>query len=170
MKKTIMTLGIASAMMMPFMACQQAQRENPLLVESELPFGTPDFSKIQTEDYLPAFEEAIKQTRENIEKIVECTDSATFENTILPFEDSGRLLDRVSRVFFALDEADKTPEIAEIEKKVMPMITDLENEISFNKPLFERIRQVLHPFRAAQALRRLVLRLSITARVSRLLR
>ena len=142
MKKTIMTLGIASAMMMPFMACQQAQRENPLLVESELPFGTPDFSKIQTEDYLPAFEEAIKQTRENIEKIVECADSATFENTILPFEDSGRLLDRVSRVFFALDEADKTPEIAEIEKKVMPMITDLENEISFNKPLFERIRQV----------------------------
>ena len=79
---------------------------------------------------------------EREEKIVECEDSATFENTILPYEESGKLLDRVSRVFFALAEADKTPEIGEIEKKVMPMLTDLENEISFNKALFERIRQV----------------------------
>ena len=52
------------------------------------------------------------------------------------------MLDRVSRVFFALTEADKTPELGEIEKKVQPMLTELENEISFNKPLFERIRQV----------------------------
>jgi len=52
------------------------------------------------------------------------------------------LLDRVSRVFFALTEAEKTPEIGDIEKKVQPMLTELENEISFNKPLFERIRQV----------------------------
>ena len=142
MKKTIMTLGIASAMMMPFVSCQQTQHDNPLLTESNLPFGTPDFSKIKTTDYMPAFEEAIRQTRDNISQIVACTDSATFENTILPYEDSGRLLDRVSRVFFAIVEADKTPEIAEIEKKVMPMLTDLENEISFNTQLFERIRQV----------------------------
>jgi len=142
MKKAIMTLGIASAMMMPFVSCQQTQHDNPLLTESNLPFGTPDFSKIKTTDYMPAFEEAIRQTRDNISQIVACTDSATFENTILPYEDSGRLLDRVSRVFFAIVEADKTPEIAEIEKKVMPMLTDLENEISFNTQLFERIRQV----------------------------
>ena len=140
--KTLMALGIASAMVMSLTACQQSQRENPLLQESEIAFGAPDFSKIQPEDYLPAFETAIQQQRENIQKIVECEDSATFENTILPYEESGKLLDRVSRVFFALAEADKTPEIAEIEKQVLPMMTDLENEISFNKPLFERIRQV----------------------------
>ena len=69
-------------------------------------------------------------------------DSATFENTIVAYEESGRLLDRVSRVFFALTEADRTPELSEIEKKVMPMLTELENEISFNVPLFERIRKV----------------------------
>ena len=140
--KTLMALGIASATVMSLTACQQSQRENPLLQESEIAFGAPDFSKIQPEDYLPAFETAIQQQRENIQKIVECEDSATFENTILPYEESGKLLDRVSRVFFALAEADKTPEIAEIEKQVLPMMTDLENEISFNKPLFERIRQV----------------------------
>lgn len=137
-----MTLGITSAMMMPFSACQKAQRVNPLLQESELPFGAPDFTKIQTDDYLPAFEFAIQQTRDNIQAIIDNKDSATFENTILAFEESGRLLDRVSRVFFALTEADKTPEIGEIEKKVQPMLTDLQNEIAFNKPLFERIKKV----------------------------
>ena len=133
---------MASAMMMPFTACQQAQRENPLLVESQLPFGAPDFSKIEVTDYMPAFDAAIAEKRENVKAIVESQDSATFENTIVALEESGRLLDRVCRVFFALTEADKTDEIGEIEKKVMPLLTELDNEISFNHQLFERIKQV----------------------------
>ncbi len=138
----IMSFAISSAMTIAVSSCQQAQRENPLLQESTLPYGAPDFSRIKSADYLPAFESAIKQTRDNIAKIVDNPDSATFENTIIAYEESGRLLDRVSRVFFALTEADKTPELGEIEKKVMPMLTELENEISFNMPLFERIRRV----------------------------
>ena len=141
-KRTILTLSIASVMMMSFTACEQTQRENPLLAESELPFGAPDFSKIQVTDYMPAFLKAIEQNREAIKQIIENSDSATFENTILAYENSGRMLDRVSRVFFALTEADKTDEIGEIEKTVQPLLTDLENEISFNKPLFERIKKV----------------------------
>jgi len=141
-----MTLGISAAMlstsMVQLTSCTENQRENPLLQESTLPFGAPDFSKIQTADYLPAFEAAIQQTKAEIAAIVENKDSATFENTILAFEESGKTLDRVSRIFFAITEADKTDEIGEIEKKVQPMLTDLYNEISFNKPLFERIRQV----------------------------
>ena len=140
--RTLLAIGMTSITMLTLNSCQQNSRENPLLAESSLPFGAPDFSKIQTSDYLPAFEAAIKDKRENIQKIVDCPDSATFENTILPFEDSGKLLDRVCRTFFPLVDADKTPEIGEIEKKVQPMLTDLENEISFNKALFERIRQV----------------------------
>ena len=137
-----MTLTVASAMMMPFTACEQAQRENPLLVESQLPFGAPDFNKIEVTDYMPAFDAAIAEKRENIKAIVESQDSATFENTIVALEESGRSLDRVCRVFFALTEADKTEEIGEIEKKVMPLLTELDNEISFNSQLFERIKQV----------------------------
>ena len=140
--RTILAIGMTSITMLTFNSCQQNSRENPLLAESSLPFGAPDFSKIQTSDYLPAFEAGIKEKRENIQKIVDCPDSATFENTILPFEDSGKLLDRVTRTFFPLTDADKTPEIGEIEKKVQPMLTDLENEIAFNKSLFERIKQV----------------------------
>ena len=142
MIKSIVSTAIVATATMLFSACQQAQRENPLMQESTLPFGAPDFTKIQTSDYLPAFEAAIQEQRDNIKKIVENTDSASFENTILAYEESGKMLDRISRVFFALVEADKTPELGDIEKKVQPMLTDLDNEIMFNKQLFERIRQV----------------------------
>ena len=141
-KNAIMAFTITSVMLTPVCSCQQTQRDNPLLQKSTLPFGAPDFNKIQYSDYLPAFEAAIKETQDNIQKIVENTDSPTFENTILPYEESGRTLDRVSRVFFALASADKTPEISEMEKKVTAMMTELNNEIMFNKPLFNRIRQV----------------------------
>ena len=137
-----MTLTIASALSMPLSGCQQSQNDNPLLAESQLPFGAPDFSKIKTSDYMPAFKAAFQQTRDNIKAIVENPDEPTFMNTILALEESERTLDRVGRVFFALTNADKTDEIAAIEKEVTPMITELENEISFNKALFERVRQV----------------------------
>ena len=146
MNKQLMTLGfsivVLSISMIQLTSCTESQRENPLLQESTLPFGAPDFSKIKPTDYLPAFEAAIQQKRDEIAKIVENKDPATFENTILAFEESGKMLDRVGRVFFAIVEADKTEEIGDIEKKVQPMLTDLENEISFNKQLFERIRTV----------------------------
>ena len=63
---------MSSVMMLTFNSCQQNSHENPLLAESSLPFGAPDFSKIQTSDYLPAFEAGIKEKRENIQKIVDC--------------------------------------------------------------------------------------------------
>ena len=146
MKKQLMTLGLSaavlSASLVQFTACQGTERENPLLEESTLPFGAPDFRKIEITDYLPAFKAAIKQKREEIAAIVGNDEEPTFENTILAYEESGILLNRVSRTFFALVEADKTPELGEIEKEVTPMLTDLENEISFNKELFRRIGQV----------------------------
>ena len=145
MIKKIMTLGITAAVLASaaglVTACKD-NADNPLLQESTLPFGAPDFSKIKASDYLPAFKAAIQQKRDEIKKIVENKDSATFENTIVAFDESGKQLERVSRIFFALVEADKTPEMGETEKKVVPMLTDLENEISFNKPLFERIKTV----------------------------
>ena len=143
--KKLMTLGMMAVMLATgvtqLTACKN-QSSNPLLQESTLPYGAPDFSKIQEKDYLPALEEAIKQKRDDIAKIVENKDSATFDNTIVAYDQSGKLLDRVSRIFFALVEADKTPVIAETEKKIMPKLTELENEIAFNKPLFARIKQV----------------------------
>ena len=144
--KTFLTLGLAATLLqMPTSSVAQnagVNRQNPLLVKSSLPFGAPDFSKIQESDYLPAFEAGIKEQRANIQKIISNKKKPTFQNTILAYENSGMLLDRVSNVFFGLTSAHKTPGIAEAQKKVMPLLTDLDNEISFNQKLFERIKYV----------------------------
>ena len=142
----IIAIGLAAAFLhMPAPVSAQssgASRQNPLLHKSSLPFGAPDFSRIQEADYLPAIEAGIKEQRENISKIVNNKKKPTFQNTILAYENSGNLLDRVSSVFFGLTSAHKTPVIAETEKKVMQQLTDLDNEISFNQQLFERIKYV----------------------------
>ena len=144
--KTFLTIGLAATLLqMPTSSFAQnagGNRQNPLLVKSSLPFGAPDFSKIQESDYLPAFEAGIKEQRANIQKIISNKKKPTFQNTILAYENSGILLDRVSNVFFGLTSAHKTPGIAEAQKKVMPLLTDLDNEISFNQKLFERIKYV----------------------------
>ena len=146
LNKTFLTLGLAATLLqIPTSSFAQnagGNRQNPLLVKSSLPFGAPDFSKIQESDYLPAFEAGIKEQRANIQKIISNKKKPTFQNTILAYENSGMLLDRVSNVFFGLTSAHKTPGIAEAQKKVMPLLTDLDNEISFNQKLFERIKYV----------------------------
>ena len=146
LNKTFLTLGLAAALLqMPASSFAQnagGSRQNPLLQKSSLPFGAPDFSKIQESDYLPAIEAAIKDQRANIQKIVSNKKKPTFQNTILAYENSGMLLERISNVFFGLTSAHKTPGIAEAQKKVMPLLTNLENEISFNQKLFERIKYV----------------------------
>lgn len=143
--RTILTLGLASALLQmpaPMFAQGSGTSTNPLLQKSSLPFGAPDFSRIHESDYLPAIETAIKVQRANIQKIVDNKKKPTFANTILAYEESGVLLDRVSSVFFGLTSAHKTPVIADTEKKVMPLLTALDNEISFNQPLFARIKYV----------------------------
>ncbi|MBR4527956.1 MAG: M3 family metallopeptidase [Bacteroidaceae bacterium] len=128
-----------------------AANDNPLLEPSPLPFGAPDFTRIRTEHYLPALKAGIEQARMEVQKIVENEAVPTFQNTILAFESSGLLLDRVSNVFFCLTSADKTDEIAAIQKEITPLLTAYENEISFNEKLFERVKYVYdHEFTSLQ--------------------
>lgn len=146
LNKNLLTWGLTVALLQSpastFAHSAADGRQNPLLQQSSLPFGAPDFSRIKSSDYLPAIEAAIKIQRDNIRKIVSNKAKPTFANTVLAYEESGVQLDRVTSVFFGLTSADKTAEIAETQKKVMPMLTDLENEIAFNQPLFARIKQV----------------------------
>ena len=145
--KTLVTLGLASVVMQSAALDMDGMngttaRKNPLLEQSKLPFGAPDFRKIKTSDYLPAIETGIQKQREIISAIVSNPETPSFENTIIPYEESDALLDRVTSIFFCLTGADKTPEIAQTQKKVMPMLTELGNDISFNKLLFDRIKYV----------------------------
>ena len=141
-KTTILTLGMASMVMQSMEQPNEAARQNPLLMKSTLPFGAPDFSKIRTSDYIPAIEAAIHLQRSKVADIVNNKQRPTFQNTIVAYDESGALLGRVSNILFALASADKTPEIAEAEKKAMPLLTALENELMFNKELFARVKYV----------------------------
>jgi len=110
--------------------------------KSALPFGAPDFSKIKDAHYLPAIKAGIAEQRAEIKAIVENKQKPTFQNTILAYEKTGRLLDRVKGIFFAVTEANKTATIEETEKAVVPLLTEFENEISFNQKFFERVKYV----------------------------
>ena len=114
----------------------------PTLAADGLPKGAPDFSKIKETDYLPAIENAIKLKRQEVNKIVANKQKPTFKNTILALEKSGLELDKWLNVAEGLASAHKTPVIAETEKKLTPLLAELDNEISFNKALFKRVKYV----------------------------
>ena len=121
-------------------ACNMHQ--NPLLTESPLPYGAPQFDKIKTSDYMPAFEEAFRQGKQEIDAIVANPDAPTFQNTIEALEYSGSMVNKVGAIFYNLLEADATDELQEIAEKVSPMSTEYSMYISLNEPLFERIKTV----------------------------
>ena len=116
--------------------------QNPLLTESPLPYGAPQFDKIKTSDYMPAFEEAFRQGKQEIDAIVANPDAPTFQNTIEALEYSGSMVNKVGAIFYNLLEADATDELQEIAEKVSPMSTEYSMYISLNEPLFERIKTV----------------------------
>ena len=148
LKKTFLVAGLACVTLVATAASGQKIKKgksmytNPLMQKSALPFGAPDFSKIKSGHYLPAIQAGIEEQRAEIKQIVENRQKPTFQNTILAFEKSGQLLDRVKNIFFCITEANKTPEIEAAEKAAIPLLTDFENEINFNQKFFERVKYV----------------------------
>ncbi|MBR5963808.1 MAG: M3 family metallopeptidase [Bacteroidaceae bacterium] len=136
MKKIIIMAAVA----LTLFSCEK--RENPLLVESSAPFGAPEFSKIQSKDYLPAFKAAFKQQREEIDAIAENEEAPTYANTIDALEKSGRLLARVQGIFFNVNETDADDTMKETEKIITPMLTDQAAYMTMNEKLFMRIRTI----------------------------
>lgn len=115
---------------------------NSLMKQSTLPFNAPDFSKIKGNDYLPTIRTAIDEQRAEIKKITDNKQKPTFTNTILAYERSGKNLERISNIFYALVSADKTPEIEKAQGTIVPLMTDFENEIKFNQKFFQRVKYV----------------------------
>lgn len=134
--KKVLILGV---MAMSLLACNQT---NPLLEQPNTPFGVPAFDKVKIEHYLPAFEEAIRQNKAEIDAIVNNEDVPTFENTIVALDRSGLLLDRVTGVFFNVLEADGNDEMNAIAEQVSPMLSELSDGIILNDALFQRVKAV----------------------------
>lgn len=116
--------------------------ENPLLTESPLPYGAPQFDKIQNEHYMPAFELGIKEGKAEIDAIVANPEEPTFENTIEALEYAGSTFNKVATIFYALKESNTNDGMEEIAEKLSPMITEYSMYTALNKPLFERIKVV----------------------------
>jgi Zn-dependent oligopeptidase len=115
---------------------------NPFLTVSNLPFEAFNFDLLKNEHYLPAIDFAIQTGKKEIEAIVSNTENPTFENTIESLENSGKLIDLVSTIFFNLHETDSSDELEELASIISPKLTEYSNDILLNKELFERIDKV----------------------------
>ena len=130
---------LAALLLFTLSSCKM---ENPLLVESTLPYGAPMFDKIKTEHYLPAFKQGIAEGKAEIDAIVSNADAPDFANTIEALERSGKTLDRVSSIFYNLMEADTNDDLQAIAEEISPMMTEYEMYILLNDKLFERVKAV----------------------------
>ncbi len=119
-----------------------SQDLNPFFHEWETPFGVPPFEQIQNTDYMPAFLEGIRQHQEEIKAITANPDPPSFENTILAFDQSGTLLEKVSYVFYGLNSANTDKEKQNIAKQLSPLMTKHGDDISLNPDLFIRVKSI----------------------------
>lgn len=116
--------------------------ENPFFKPYDTPYGTPPFDKIKIEHYEPAFDEAIRQHRVEIETIAANPFAPTFRNTIAAMEYSGEMLNRVSGVFFNLLSAESNDEMMMISQRLSPKLSEHSNNINLNEKLFARVKTV----------------------------
>jgi len=119
-----------------------AETQNPFLSAWNTPYGLPDFESIKIDDYRPAFDAGIAQQQQQIEKITASTEAPTFENSLLAMENSGDLLRRVSKVFFALNGTMTNEDMQAVAKEMAPILSAHRDAISLNDALFQRINTV----------------------------
>ena len=127
-------------------ACKKSDKtdlsNNPFMKEWDTPYGVPPFDKIKTTDYLPAIQEGMRQQAEIIEQICENKEAPTFANTLIPYEYSGELLNKVTAVFMNLAECMNSPEMERLSDTIIPMLTRHGDDIMLNDKLFEKIKIV----------------------------
>ncbi|MFO1256013.1 MAG: M3 family metallopeptidase [Sphingomonadaceae bacterium] len=107
---------------------------------STLPFQAPDFSKIQESDYEPAIEQGIAIQLAEVDAIAGNPAAPTFDNTILPLEQSGQMLSRVLYVFSALTSANTNDNLDAIDGRTSPKLAAMRDSIVLNPKLFARVK------------------------------
>ncbi|RYU11202.1 M3 family metallopeptidase [Nocardioides iriomotensis] len=115
---------------------------NPFATASTLPFAFPPFDAIRHEHYRPAFDAGVAEHRAEIDAITADPAPPTFDNTLVPLERSGRLLDRTMRVFYEMANSMATPEMQELEGDLMPAWSAHRDAILLDQALFARIDAV----------------------------
>ena len=114
--------------------------ENPFFTESTLPYQLPPFDKIEEAHFLPAFERGMVEHLSEIDEIATDSSAPTVENTLVPLERSGVLLNRVASTFFNLATADTNEALDEIRSEIAPKLAAHSDQILLNDALFARVR------------------------------
>ena len=140
MKKLLFAVIAAGAIITS--CSQQKSAENPLLAKWDTPYEIPPFEKIKIEHFMPAYVEAMAQHKAEIDSIVNNTEAPTFDNTIVAYDNSGELLDKISPVFSNISGTASTPEVIALAKELSPLTSKHFNEISLNPLLFQRVKAV----------------------------
>ncbi|WP_414942458.1 M3 family metallopeptidase [Amycolatopsis sp. cmx-11-51] len=117
-------------------------QDNPFAAPSELPYALPPFDRIADEHFLPAFEAGLAEHVAEIDEIAGSAEPPTFENTIVALEKSGRLLSRVSSVFFNLAGSNANDEIQRVQAEMAPRLAAHADAINLNPALFARINSL----------------------------
>ncbi|MCX2794394.1 M3 family metallopeptidase [Microbulbifer thermotolerans] len=112
---------------------------NPLLIPSPLQYQAPNFNKIKDEHFLPAFEQGMAEHLQEIQAIIDNPEPASFNNTIVAMEKSGRLLTRVSRIFFNLVGTDSNEDRRNLQRQLAPKLSAHWDNIYLNAGLFARV-------------------------------
>lgn len=143
-RKNLLILTFASMTMITSTTVAQKKQanQNPFFEKYNTPYNVPTFDKIKEEHFKPAFLEGIKQQEKEIDAIASHTHKATFENTILAMENSGKLLSEVSTVFFNLSSANTNAEIQKIAQEVSPLMAAHSDNINLNKKLFQKVNSL----------------------------
>jgi len=117
---------------------------NPLLQAWQTPLETPPFAAIRPEHFMPAFEQAFADHAMEVAAIVNDPTEPDFDNTVTAWERAGRLLNRVSAVFYDLVSAHSNPELLAIESEVALRMARHWNPIMMNAVLFGRVAKLHH--------------------------
>ena len=117
-------------------------KDNPLAIESALPYHYPSFDKIKDEHFVPAIEAGMREQLKEIEPIANSSDKPTFDNSIVALERTGRLLDRAQRTFSNLNACDTNPTRQKIEKEMAPKLSAHRDQIFLNPKLFARLQEL----------------------------
>jgi peptidyl-dipeptidase Dcp len=120
----------------------QAADTNPFAAASTLPYQAPPFDRIKDSDFQPAFDEGMKEQLAEIDAIANDPAAPTFENTIVPLERSGRMLDRVSNAFSALTGANTDDALQKVEVAEAPKLAEHQDAIFLNAKLFARVQAI----------------------------
>ncbi|MBN9152836.1 MAG: M3 family metallopeptidase [Microbacterium sp.] len=113
---------------------------NPLLAPRTLPFQLPPYADITPDHYLPAFERAFTEHLAEVANITRVRSMPTFENTMVPLEESGRLLNDVARTFYTVSSADATDEIQAIEETLAPLMAAHQDAVQLDGALYWRVK------------------------------